>query len=218
MGDPSPVDVRELPYIYRYFDEEAYANALIQGNVFISTLERCRDLEKPGQGDPEEGTHLRCQTYAFGDSDSAQIKEVTSWLPIRIDNSTNIEIASNRLVTRIPDAYVVCTTERPADKTSATFGKYCVEVSRPAKFFDLIDARLHRFRSSGPGEFQRVRYTQLEHYDLNPPPGEIGFVKRPDPYAEQQEIRLLWKYGVNPPLTPFELSVPGVSRLCRRIK
>jgi hypothetical protein len=53
--------------------------------------------------------------------------------------------------TTLPDAFVICTTERMAATTSDTSGKYCVQINPPGKFFDLVAARLSVKRSTVAG-------------------------------------------------------------------
>src|SRR5205085_8386763 len=46
------------PVIYRFFEDASYADALAAGQVWLSTLEKCRTYDDPLQGDPGEGSML----------------------------------------------------------------------------------------------------------------------------------------------------------------
>jgi hypothetical protein len=52
--------------IYRFFSEEYQANALAQGEVWLSTLETCRAYEDPAQGDLEEAHETYNSGHAVG--------------------------------------------------------------------------------------------------------------------------------------------------------
>ena len=137
---------------------------------------------------------------------------------IDFQHSQGIELRSNTRITHVPDGFVICTAQYRTDELAAQFGRFCVEIRQPGRFFELVDGRITRLGLAARGEFDRVRYTQLEYYDDDLPPGEIGFVKRPDGYAAQGEIRLLWKHRVRPPLSAQALLCPGVGRLCRLLE
>jgi hypothetical protein len=55
-------DPKMPPRVYRYFDRAVYANDFTRGEVYISTLERCRTLENSNRLDAGEAT----ESYASG--------------------------------------------------------------------------------------------------------------------------------------------------------
>jgi hypothetical protein len=77
--------------VYRFFKEKAHADALAAGNIWISTLQRCREYEDPKQGDPKDGylgenkiqdalvlcTTLRFDPSLFSDSFGNYCVEIT---------------------------------------------------------------------------------------------------------------------------------------------
>lgn len=52
LAEVNPFNGRPL---YRYFDTPEHADALTQGYVWISTLQKCRQYENEHQGDRGEG-------------------------------------------------------------------------------------------------------------------------------------------------------------------
>jgi hypothetical protein len=115
------------------------------------------------------------------------------------------------------DALVLCTTEAfNPGLLSETFGNFCVEITEPLHFFELITNRLTREMILKESIIGRVIYQEREYCDLEPPPGPLGFVKPPDRYQHQQEFRFLWTIDNPNNLQPFLLDVPEVKSLCRR--
>lgn len=213
-------ELRTIPCVYRYFSEAIHADALVRGEVWISTLDACRKYEKMGRGDPDEGTLNYRLTHLVGDYETPGFLEMTARAGIVVDAKevSNLQFTNCRSTEKIEDAFVICATERMAATTSATFGPYCVEIRRPVKFFELVTNQLARMRPVKTGWFDRVTYAAREYIDSSDPPAPAGFLKAPDVYADQREIRLLWlPTQTVTDLKPFTMTVAGVSRLCRRI-
>jgi len=208
----------EPPWLYRYFQEESHAKALLQGDVWISTLERCRGYETVGQGDDMEGQ----SSWNVRKADSpaglaAQHMMNRNGGPILQDCEFGPNCAAAIAIeSRLPDAYVVCTTQSPAQSTEEVFGQYCVEISNPLRFFWLVTNRLVTQKPIFEAVFGPIKYAPLERWDEEPPRGPLGMVKRPDAYANQREVRLLWTTRENP-IGSFSLTVQGVPRLCRLV-
>ncbi|MFM5027402.1 hypothetical protein ACEUBM_20605, partial [Aeromonas caviae] len=78
--------------IYRFFPEQWQADALCQGNVWISTLEACRAYEDPLQGDSEEATHTYKSGHIVGSSSDAAFVEMAA------RSGTGIQIISATLM------------------------------------------------------------------------------------------------------------------------
>ena len=213
-------NVSPLPRrIFRHFKEEKHALALLRGDVWISTLDTCRHHEAMGQGDPDEG--LLSYHVTSANSDSPTFSKVARGLELGglkfAGKSSSITNCGSTF--RLDDAYVLCWTETLSQDVARTFGNYVVEVTDARKFFELVTFRLCIKRKLVERMFGPVVYVPaLTYSDLQDPPGPPGFVKRPDGYAGQQEIRMLWTSGGPFPLEPFLLTVPRVARLCRLIR
>ena len=206
--------------IYRFFSEEYQANALAQGEVWLSTLETCRAHEDPAQGDPEEAHETYNSGNAVGGSDDPNFVERARRSGIHIGpGCRNITVSdcSNRV--SLPDTYVLCTTvEFSPEKLSETFGKYCVEITNPRAFFLGVSKQLEDHASIKEAAAGKVIYKDRKYTGLESPPGPIGFVKPPDVYSSQNEFRFLWVPERNASrLTPFLLKCPELSSICKRI-
>lgn len=205
--------------IYRFFPEEWQAESLCKGNVWMSTLETCRQYEDPLQGDPEEATHTYNSGHIFGGSDDPAFVEMAARSGVYIGpGCSGITISSCKNIQRISDAYVLCTTkEFSPQNLSNTFGNYCVKISNPTEFFKLISIALHKKRKIREGSMGLVQYKDRDYTGLQPPPGPIGFVKPSDKYSPQKEFRLLWIPEDFESINPFLLECPEVSELCSQI-
>lgn len=207
--------------IFRFFKEKEHAEALCKGDVWLTTLQTCREYDDPLQGDAKEATH----TYDGGTSvlhgDGSDLDFVTkaARLGIRVSpDSKDIQISGGFHSFSIPNAYVLCTTQEfNPSKLSDTFGNYCVEISEPKEFFELVSAKLHHTVSLKHGYMGPVTYDKRDHMVHEALPAPIGFVKPKDIYSEQKEFRFLWLPADKRDIKPLLLSCPEVAKLCRII-
>jgi hypothetical protein len=205
--------------IYRFFPERWQAEALCNGNVWISTLETCRQYEDPLQGDPEEATHTYNSGHIVGGSNDPAFVEMASRSGIHIGGGcSDITISNCASVQRLPDAYVLCTTsEFCPQNLSDTFGNYCVKISNPVEFFKHVSYALNDQKIIREGGMGLVKYQNRVYTGLEPPPGPIGFVKPHDQYSSQKEFRLLWVPQEHTNIKPFLLKCPGAGEFCSQI-
>jgi len=205
--------------IYRFFQEEWQADALANGDVWLSTLETCRKYEDPQQGDPEEAHETYNSGHIVGGSDDPDLVEVARRSGIHIGpGCSDITISDNTRRTVLPDAYVLCTTtDFSPKKLSEKFGRYCVEIAYPKDFFVYVSGILEKSIPIREAAAGKVIYKDRFYTGMESPPGPIGFVKPPDIYAPQKEFRLLWVPKNSNGLNPFLLNCPEVAHLCKRI-
>lgn len=214
------LSAKDSPHrVYRFFKESTHADALASGTVWLSTLETCRAYEDPYQGDPDEAVQTYNSGHAVGGSDDAAFKLIAERSGIYIGSScSNITVSNCTSVQRLPDAFVLCTTEQfKPECLNDTFGWYCVEIERPQEFFRLLTASLSKLHAVHEAGFGRMIYQERSFAGLQDPPGPIGFVKPPDKYKNQREVRFLWTSLTGTSLAPFALHVPDCAALCRRI-
>lgn len=208
--------------IYRFFKEAHHAEALVSGEVWLSTLEACRIYENPYQGDQEEAIHTYNSGHATGGSNDATFKLIAKRSSIHIGpNCSNITISNCTSIEKIPDAFILCTTEKfNPEALSETFGSFCVEINRPHEFFRLITMHLSKSYRLQKATCGLVTYQERGFSGLQNPPGHLGFVKPPDQYKNQCEFRGLWipTSDMHTHLEPFLLEVPECAALCQRIK
>lgn len=210
--------------IYRFFRNAEEADALAQGNVWLSTLKKCREYENPEQGDPEEAHETYNSGYAVGGSDDPRFMEISRRSgAIHFEPGCNVRLSGgiiNDCTSRrsLPNAYVLCTTiDFLPENLSYTFGKYCVEITDPRQFFISVSESLERRAPISKAAAGKIIYKDRHYAGMESPPGPIGFVKPPDPYASQKEFRFLWIPKGSSSLTPFLLGCPKVKDLCKRI-
>ncbi|WP_395299045.1 hypothetical protein V1574_15595 [Enterobacter kobei] len=205
--------------VYRFFKEKIHAEALCDGKVWLSTLETCRAYEDPLQGDRGEAMHSYSVDKISGSSSDADLVEMCSRLGIEIgEGCSNVTISDGQSFYSIKDAFVLCTTkEFNPSKLNSTFGNYCVEISEPSIFFEVVTEELNKIiplKSAGMGA---VIYDKREFTGLEPIPGPIGFVKPKDIYSEQKEFRFLWETIEHEEIKPLEVHCPSIARLCKLI-
>ena len=205
--------------VYRFFPEKWQAEALCQGNIWISTLETCREYEDPLQGDSGEATQTYNSGYISGGSSDRGFVEMAARSGVHIgEGCSNISISECTNIQRLPDAYVLCTTkEFSPEKLSDTFGQYCVKISNPALFFKRASIALNKHKKIREGGIGLVQYKGREYTGLQNPPGPIGFIKPSDQYSSQNEFRLLWIPEIHNDIEPFLLECREVSELCSHV-
>jgi hypothetical protein len=222
ITQPGPVrlSAQDSPHkVYRFFKESTHADALASGTVWLSTLETCRAYEDPYQGDSDEAVQRYNSGHAVGGSNDAAFKLIAERSGIFIGpGCSNITVSNCNAVQRLSDAFVLCTTEQfNPESLSDTFGRHCVEIERPQEFFRLLTASLSKLHAVREAAFGGVIYRERSFAGLQDPPGPIGFVKPPDRYKSQREVRFLWTSLTDTPLAPFALHAPECAALCKRI-
>jgi hypothetical protein len=211
--------LKEGQPVYRFFNNERYADQLTSGTIMVSTLETCRKYEDKLQGDPEEAIHSYNTGNAWSEDPRSKraFENFTGSAPIPGSNTFLINCTRK---TQIFDAYVICTTEHfDSTKLGDAIGKYCVQIIDPVRFFYYIFKRL-KVATCGnviDAVAGKVKYQSREWTGNEPAPGPIGFVKPADPYEPQQEIRFLARIKNPKSLKPIIIDAPRISRLCKRI-
>ena len=212
------VPIRFPRAVYRFVSEKSHADALLSGNVWISTLSACRAYEEAGRGDPGEGSVHYNSGHAKGSSGDLNFETIAERSGVKIGpGCSNFTITNCSRSSLLPDAFVICTTLAfSPEMLSTTFGPYCVEIMDSDEFYKLITIRLDaqfKIRESARGP---VIYRARNFQGLEPEPGPLGFVKPPDQYEHQQEFRMLWIPKEPTEIKPFLLKVPEIITLCRR--
>ncbi|MCP6036931.1 hypothetical protein NL368_26675, partial [Klebsiella pneumoniae] len=130
--------------VYRFFKEKSHAEALCNGDVWLSTIETCRRYEDPLQGDPNEAIQTYSSGFISGGSDDSRFVSAAAHAGIHIGpGCSGITIQNCRSFNKMPDAFVLCTTlEFQPENLNDTFGNYCVEISNVEEFFGLITKKL----------------------------------------------------------------------------
>ncbi|MFJ3002211.1 hypothetical protein [Serratia liquefaciens] len=216
------LQVGHIGPVYRFFDEEIHADNFCKGIIRISTLEACRGYENPEQGDAGEASWLQSIGSLFIKDAKGGRFESLEMAGISVHPSaTNVLIENSCGLTKIPNAYVLCTT-RHYDKNvfSESFGKYCVEISNAHDFCVMISRKIatHHKGIKIWGQYNDILYTDRLGVDLQGPSRHIGFIKPRIPYASQREFRFMWtledEFAV---LEKLDIECPEVIGICNRV-
>ncbi|MEX5602096.1 hypothetical protein [Pseudomonas syringae] len=207
--------------VYRYFDDEKFADAFVQGAIYISTLEKCRQYEDPLQGDPHEGHDFYSTGSTItGDGDDPEFVSMAARLGIYIaphvkQTSLNVKLATAVL----RHAYVLCTTIGfESDDLENTFGNYCVKIEDVEGFFNAVTRCLCVQLGSLRAGHRSIIYKERFTTGMQPMPGPIGFVKPPDKYASQCEYRFLWFKDPEEDAQPLVIHCPEAAKYVTRVK
>jgi hypothetical protein len=220
MSEDTDLDIRRGP-LYRAFQERWQAEALVSGRVWITTLNECRRMEDPLRRDGGEGKLLYRSGEISGPADDPQVRTVArrtgvSYAPGTVGGT--VTIRGNLTVTEHGDVYVLCmSTAR-----MAKFGPYCVRISEPQQFLlTLGDAlvgagRVQQVTATYPDtncQFGVVWYGDRSYRHLDPGPTHPAFAKPAIPFAEDKEVRAIFR-PTRLPIAPFELPCPDAAAFC----
>lgn len=208
--------------VYRFFKEEKYAREFLQGSsIRLGTLGEFRSYECTEQGDPEEAEETYHSGSFHGYGSDPIVRERARRLGIDIkkghpESQVIISINNSASRTRLQDAYVLCTTTYYSEEMKEVFGKYCVEITHPEKFFNTINIKIRTEKAIKESIYGLVLYRDQSYTGIEQPPGIIGFVKRPS-YASQRECRLIFLPQNSNSIKPIFLECPEVEDICRLV-
>jgi hypothetical protein len=203
--------------LYRYFDSEEHADAFAAGKVWISTLDTCRKHEGLQRGDPGEATVTYNTGFIRGDGDDLAIQLIASRIKVSVaPGARNITLSNDTAFHRLADAWVLCCTERHQPDGLKGIGQYCVKIEQPREFFEKLTRTFSQYAQIQEAMFGRVIYAERSYQSLEAEPGPIGFVKPPDTYSDQSEVRMLWVPASREVIAP-RLVDGALHELCTRI-
>ena len=220
MSEDTDLDIRRGP-LYRAFRERWQAEALVAGRVWITTLNECRRMEDPLRRDGSEGT-LRYESGEIsGPADDPRVREVArrtgmSYAPGTVGGT--VTLGGNLTITEHRDVYVLCMSTEQMTK----FGPYCVRIPQPLEFVGTVgDAlvgagRVLQVTATSPEtncQFGVVWYGDRSYRHLDPGPTHPAFAKPAIPFAEDKEVRAIFR-PTRLPIAPFELLCPAAAAFC----
>lgn len=201
--------------LYRFFPEKWQAQALVDGKIWLSTLETCRNYENPAQGDSGEATEIFLSGTHLGGGDDPTFVEIARRSGIQVGSSVNnVLLENNFFFEYAKDAYLFCTSKVSTPETLLDFGDYCVEITNPRLFAYLATKRITEMMKLSAAVTRHIIYGARVYMDLDTPSGLMGFVK-PREYESQKEFRFLWEPIWPNRLAPFLLSCPELKGICR---
>ena len=204
--------------VYRFLRSEEHAQQFANGRIYISTLKACRAYEEEGRGDAEEGYERRLIDHARGGSNNSEFVELAQKVGIHIgEGCSNISLSNVEGVNFIHDAYVLCTTDQfDPKKLGPRYGKYCVEITDPLAFFNVVTRALLSHAVLKEGFMGPIIYKDRLIKNMEESPGLIGFVKPPDIYADDREYRFLWTV-TQAEIKGILIDIPDASSYLKRI-
>lgn len=184
--------------LYRFFNTEEKAEALLNGKVWLSTLQKCREYDDPQQGDKHEGTAIYKTSIKTGDREvNKEEQQRALYAGVGIaDGLKDITLRSIECDFVIPNGYILCTTNDPKSliKQSPEW-RFGVQINlNQSQFFILITRALMRrgirlkVISHGWADYD----TQRIFYDYKKPPQNLAFIK-PNLHKHQSEYRFFWE-------------------------
>lgn len=206
--------------VYKYCPERQFAEDLLSGRPWITTIDTCRSYEHPLQGDAGEAIHEFINCSLTGGSEDIHFVEMAKELGIHIGpGGKNFTVRSRHAKMQLRDAYIYCTSGMHSPSSMAEpFGRYCVEIRYPDKFFLEVTKIIQSMTTLRSACIGQVAYIDRKFVNVTAPGNigrHLGFFKPPDPYAEQREVRMLWDAGPTINIEPFKLPNSDIGSLCR---
>lgn len=199
----------EVP-VYRYFSEARFADDFIKGIIRVSTLSFCRRSEVIGQGDADEGfLQTSCKNVIVNEGNSYANNRLKQLGVVGEENKGTIVLNAN-IHQVMRDSFLLCTSFDFSPTLQEAFGNYCVQITHPDIFFRFIAMVLDKEHKLRYVKASKVIYRNIKTDFYEELPGEIGFVKKPDGYQEQNEFRFLWEPFELNGIEPFNLRVPNL--------
>jgi hypothetical protein len=206
-------------FVYRFFKELSHAQALLNGQVWLSTLNTCRQYENNAQGDQLEATRVISHGSFQGPFNSVLDGGFTNSVgfPIHLGPAARIE----NLVTheKLRDGYLICATHAFApDKLNKDFGEFCVQISKPEAFMTAIANKLRSEREMEQIGMANVWYATHEEAIQKKLPDHLVPFHKVESYQYQKEFRFLFVPKNTFNLEPCILEVPEVISHCSLVK
>lgn len=197
-----PTTLKHAPppaVVYRYLKEEEHAEDFVNGRVWVSTLENVRTAEAERTEDPGDGTLTYTVRRLDGDTSAERAAAIeqnfaSCGINLRATFGPNA-ILEDVSVVQVLQAYVLCTTSERSQYMVDAFGEFCVEISNPYRYFEVLgDGIIQQVRlaENFASLFCKVNYNGRSHADDTPRREQLtGFDSVPE-LAHEKEERMLW--------------------------
>ena len=192
--------------LYRFFEEEWQAKALLKGKVWISTLEKCREYECPQQGDSHEATSTYHQVYLHVENRIVTVRDhlilghlglIQGALPPPGQFFSGcLHCENNTRSTRIPNGFLLCTTNKENSLSDQSNNwNYGIQINcHPNTLFFLLNSALRAKKI--PIVSGRHNWTDYDtnriYTDPLQQPHDLAFIK-PHHHKAQSEYRFFWE-------------------------
>ena len=213
--DPN-LDLRKP--LYRAFDDRDHALSFSRGEVWISTLESCRQTEDQQRVDAEEAIHQYNSGTIIGSSGDREFDLIMQRTGLADANpgirAVNWTIHDCLNAHGLADAHLLCTSTNVEVGELGKFGRYRVEIWNPGEFFTRLTRTIACEISLQVFVLGLVSYRSRTYRAQENEPGAFGFVK-PATYSDEQEARFIWIADGDPNLRPRLFKSPDLRYFCR---
>jgi hypothetical protein len=201
--------------VNRFLRKAPDARALLDGNVWLSTLSACREYEAIGQGDPDEARHRYNTGNLEGHGDDPEFRRRAAIGGFKVHPGTeSIVLWQNQTTTTLHDAYVLCFSEHDSPGLRQTFGEHRVTLRDVTGALVAITAALGASLDVTTAALGRIRYRPRYSEGEEASAGPLGFVKPAVPFEPQREWRMLWTVARPHEYRPFLLACDSLKGLC----
>jgi hypothetical protein len=215
------------PVLYKFFREEAHADALaMRGEVRIGTLYDFRAQEglDPIRGDAGEGQFTITLESAHPATITAEnapwyLKNfiVQSGMPI-LSHGGTINAVGN-----YPDSYVFCASAVRTSALAAGYGPYCVRIHHVVGFFTALSRHLtDDIGIASKAHLGAFGWCQYEDRSIKAtsvateiPPQPVAFIKKGE-RGDELEVRAVWYPAEQNPSARL-VTCPELMAFCSRV-
>lgn len=222
---------KENLLLYRFFEEKWQAESLLNGKIWISTLEKCRQFECPQQGDKDEGTSTYHQVSLVIHNRIITVMDhiildhlgIGGFPPPGTFYHGRFEATNNRRTNKIPNGLILCTTnnQKSIQEQSINWNYGVKFTCSPKKIYQLISNALNK--QGIPienGKHGWADYnTERKYFSPLEQPTDLAFLK-PKHQALQSEYRFFWecKYPFTYPEHGILIDCPEIKRYVKEIE
>lgn len=207
----------------RFFKNKEQALAFLDGDVWISTLQKCREFEDPQQGDIDEGSStfhqefLTIKNRIITEEDIAIANLVGVRLPAAGSFYDGEIVLENNLgKTLIKNGFLLCTTNDPVSlQAQSPEWEYGIEINmNPDDFFRYLTmSLLIKKIPISKGRHDWADYDTARIYrDYTQKLENLAFLK-PNIHKKQSEYRFFWETRNH-----FEYPPNGILIKCPQVK
>lgn len=216
---PEAKNLKTPKRVVRYFDQEEYAKALVDGYVRISTLDHVRNMESLRADQDEAKMDYVVDSAVlhsrWGPNKKMQYLQELGFA--KHSNANGLFLSNTTIGIAHPNAYVYSTSCVANDKKLArVFGQFQVAIADPLEFARLVTYRLIAERPFNCS----ARWGHIDYggrtYSGDEIPPNPAFMSVPA-LAYEKEYRFLWVPREEFVLEPIVIHVPDIVRLCARI-
>lgn len=203
--------------VYRFCNDEALAKGMEAGAVPLSTIAYIKGLENGAATDRRE-LEYSSDVYSATLQPGTPQAAVAAQFGIKVAGNGSVGIENIRFEAHYPNAFILCTTlDFDGMFKDGRFGKFCVEIPDPEKYYSAITRHLEAHASVNSGTAMAVNYAERDGKNFEGTVSEIGFTK-PTRFSPENEFRFLWTSTDESKIERKIWEIPETIGLCKRIR